>query len=114
VILLQVILTAGFALPIAAMAVFFDDVQYLLTVALMLATMVSPVYYPLTYAPESVQPILALNPFAGILTLYHTTLYQGQLPPLDLLLSSALVSILVFVAGLAAFRWKRSYFAETV
>ena len=114
VILLHVLLTTGIALPIAALAVFFDDVQYLLTVALMLLTLISPVYYPLSYAPESIRGFLAFNPFAGILTLYQTILYEGQLPPLDLFAGTAAVSVIFFVAGLAAFRWKRGYFAETV
>jgi ABC-type polysaccharide/polyol phosphate export permease len=114
VILLQVLLTTGIAMPIAALAVFFDDVQYLLTVVLMLLTLISPVYYPITYAPESIRGILAFNPFAGILTLYQTILYEGKLPPLELFASTAAMSVVIFVAGLAAFRWKRGYFAETV
>jgi ABC-type polysaccharide/polyol phosphate export permease len=114
VIVLQVLLTTGIALPIAALGVFFEDVQYLLTVVLMLLTLISPVYYPLSYAPEGIRNMLALNPFAGILTLYHTILYEGKLPSLDLFVSTAATATAIFVAGLAAFRWKRAYFAETV
>jgi ABC-type polysaccharide/polyol phosphate export permease len=58
--------------------------------------------------------VLSFNPFAGILTLYQTILYEGRLPPLDLFAGTAAVSVIFFAAGIAAFRWKRGYFAETV
>lgn len=113
-IVLQTVLTAGLTMPIAALAVFFDDVQYVLPVVLMLLTLISPVYYPLSYAPESLQPVLSVNPFASVLTLYHVSLYEGRLPALGEVVVPAIVAGVVFVAGLAAFRWKRAYFAEIV
>ena len=79
------LLTTGIALPIAALSVFFDDVQYLLTVLLMLLTLISPVYYPLSYAPEAIRSVLTLNPVCGDPdALPYSSSTRAKLPPLDL------------------------------
>jgi ABC-type polysaccharide/polyol phosphate export permease len=114
VMLLHTLLTAGVAYPIAALGVFFEDVQHVVPVALTMLTLVSPVYYPMSAIPDSWQPILSLNPFAGILRLYHLVLYEGRLPGVSDLVTPAVMAVAVFVLGTAAFRWKRAYFAEIV
>lgn len=114
VMLLHALLTAGVAFPIAALGVFFEDVQHAVPVGLTMLTLVSPVYYPVSYAPASWVPVLSLNPFAGILTLYHITVYEGRLPTSAELAMPALMSLIVFAVGWTLFRWKRMYFAEVV
>lgn len=114
VMAIHALLTAGVVFPIAALGVFFEDVQHAVPVALTMLTLVSPVYYPLSYVPQSWQPLLSLNPFAGVLTLYHITAYEGRLPTWAEFATPAITSVVVFVVGAALFRWKRGYFAEVV
>jgi lipopolysaccharide transport system permease protein len=114
VMLLHAILTAGIMLPIAALGVFFEDVQHAVPVGLTMLTMVSPVYYPMSSMPEHWQPILSLNPFAGVLMLYHATVYDGRLPTGGEWIAPIISTLTVFTLGLALFRWKRAYFAEVV
>ncbi len=114
VIVVQLLLATGLALPIAALGVFFRDVEHALPVALTLLSFLSPVYYPASYVPRTAQAIYALNPFAGLMELYHTVLYDGQIPAARAFLLPALAALVCFAAGLALFRWKRAYFAEVV
>jgi ABC-2 type transport system permease protein len=114
VMVCHALLVAGMVFPIAALGVFFEDVQHAMPVALTMLTLVSPVYYPMSYVPASWQAALSLNPFAGVLRLYHVTLYEGNLPSLSEVASLAVVSLSIFSAGLFLFRWKRAYFAEVV
>jgi lipopolysaccharide transport system permease protein len=114
VMLLHALLTIGIVFPVAALGVFFEDVQHAVPVGLTMLTLVSPVYYPLSYVPDTWQPLLLLNPFASILSLYHTTVYDGRLPALAELALPTAVTAVVFTLGLLSFRWKRAYFAEIV
>lgn len=114
VMVLHALLTTGVALPIVALGVFFEDVQHAVPVALTMLTLVSPVYYPMSYVPETWRPVLSLNPFAGILTLYHVTVYEGRLPTASELTVPVLTTLVMFSVGALLFRWKRAYFAEVV
>ena len=42
---------------------------------------VSPVFYPAELVPEAARTVYFLNPFAGLLTLFHVVLYEGRVPP---------------------------------
>lgn len=114
VMILHALLTAGVAFPIVALGVFFEDVQHAVPVALTMLTLVSPVYYPMSYVPDAWRPALSLNPFAGVITLYHVTVYEGRLPTMAELAIPIVMSVAVFTVGLALFRWKRDFFPEIV
>lgn len=114
VMILHAILTAGVMFPIAALGVFFEDVQHAVPVGLTMLTLISPVYYPMSNLPPHWQPVLSMNPFAGILALYHATLYEGRLPTVSEVVVPVISTFIVFGAGLLLFRWKRAYYAEVV
>jgi homopolymeric O-antigen transport system permease protein len=114
VILIQVLLTTGLALPLAAMGVFFEDVQHALPVGLTLLSFLTPVYYPASYVPESFRAVWSLNPFVGLLELYHGVLYEGSVPSAGAFIGSTVAALVFFAAGLALYRWKRASFAEVV
>lgn len=114
VALLHLLVTLALAFPVAALAVFFHDVQHALPVAVTLLSYLSPVYYPFAYIPERWQPFFLLNPFATILPLFHRVLYDGLLPTLPQLAGTAALAVVLVVLGVRLFRWKRGYFAEVV
>lgn len=114
VAVIHLCMTLALAFPVAALAVFFQDVQHALPVAFTLLGYLSPVYYPLSQIPEQWRPLFQLNPFASVIPLFHAVLYEGAFPsPLRLLLTG--IGVLVLLAlGVGLFRWKRPYFAEVV
>jgi ABC-type polysaccharide/polyol phosphate export permease len=114
VMLLHALLTAGVMFPIAALGVFFEDVQHAVPVALTMLTLITPIYYPLSNLPEHWQPILSMNPFAGVISLYHVTLYEGRMPTMAEVVVPIISTLLVFIVGLVLFRWKRAFYAEVV
>jgi homopolymeric O-antigen transport system permease protein len=114
VVLIQVILTTGLALPVAAMGVFFQDVQHALPVVLTLLSYLTPVYYPLSYVPERLRLVYDLNPFVGLIRLYHELLYEGKIPTAGEFVVPLVASLVCFGFGLILYRWKRAYFAEVV
>ncbi len=102
-ILIQVILTVGLMYPLSTLSVFFHDVSYALPVVIFAIFYLSPVFYPVEMIPEAVRPFYFINPFAGMLTLYHTVLFDGQWPSITLLASVAASAIVVCLIGYAIF-----------
>ena len=102
-ILIQVILTVGLMYPLSTLSVFFHDVSYALPVVIFAIFYLSPVFYPVEMIPEAVRPFYFINPFAGMLTLYHTVLFDGQWPSITLLASVGTSAIVVCLIGYAIF-----------
>ena len=113
-ILLQVLLAIGLAMPIATLSVFYSDVQHAVPILLLMLFYLSPVFYPATLVPENLRPWYFLNPIAGLLTLFHDALYSGQWPPAGLLAGVSLAAIGLCAIGYAIFNRYKRLFAEIV
>lgn len=113
--IIHVILTVGFALPVAAIGLFFYDTQHALPVLLTVLGYISPVFYSLYMVPEALRAwFLALNPLTRVFPLFHAILYEGRIPPLLAWVFAGTIAISIWVIGLAAFRWRRPVYAEVV
>jgi lipopolysaccharide transport system permease protein len=113
-IVLQVVLAIGLALPIATLSVFYYDIYHALPIALTSLFYLSPVFYPASMVPESLRTLYFLNPVAGLLTLYHVVVYAGQWPSAGLLAGTCAATTLVWVLGYAIFHRYAASFAEIV
>jgi ABC-type polysaccharide/polyol phosphate export permease len=74
IILIQFIFALGVAFFLAALNIFFRDVQHLTLHAFQAWFIVSPGLYEASVIPERYQSIYELNPFATILPAYHSLL----------------------------------------
>ncbi|MAF65525.1 MAG: ABC transporter [Planctomycetes bacterium] len=83
VILIQYLLTLGFALIGACMHVRFRDTQYLLSVFLMLAFFLTPVLYELSMVPERYHRYYRMNPMTHMVDAYRAILLRGESPDLN-------------------------------
>lgn len=113
-VLILLLMTLGLALPAAALAVYFRDVQHALPVALTMLAYVSPVFYPAALVPERLRTIYQLNPLAGVLTLFHRVLFEGRFPSAPHLLGATAAAVVIFLIGHALFRRHRALLAEIV
>jgi ABC-type polysaccharide/polyol phosphate export permease len=102
-LVLQLLLAVGLALPIATLSVFYYDVYHALPIALTTLFYLSPVFYPASMVPESARSLYFLNPIAGLLTLYHDIVYLGQMPPVSLLLGMSAAALAIYILGHAVF-----------
>lgn len=113
-ILVQLLLGVGLAMPIATIAAFYNDVQHAIPIVLMAFFYISPVFYPVGLIPESFQSIYLTNPVAQLLTLYHAVLYEGNFPSVALLGKTVLVSTMIALVGFIIFSRFKNVFAEIV
>jgi ABC-type polysaccharide/polyol phosphate export permease len=115
VVLVQLVLTLGLALLVAALTVHFRDVRDLLANLLTLWFFATPIIYPLSQAPPDVQRLLNFNPFTHLALSYQEVLFKpGPFTGWPRLLGVGAVSIVVFLFGYFVFDRLRDTLAEEV
>ena len=102
--LIQGILTAGLGLIIATLNVFYRDVQYIVSLSLMLLFYITPVFYRSQAIAESYRAVFTLNPIAGLVDSYRTILFYGRIPELSTLLFIGTSSITLCIIGYFIYR----------
>ena len=115
VVLVQLLLTLGFALLLSALTVHFRDVRDILGNLMTFWFFATPIIYPLARVKE-LKVWLDFNPFTHLAVSYQEILFHpenafGHLP---WLLVVGGVSIVIFLAGYWLFDRLRDSFAEVV
>ena len=114
VMAVQFVLTLGFGLFLAAIAVHYRDARDLLTNVLTLWFFASPVIYSRSFIPTNLLWMINLNPMTHILDGYHQVIFEGGLIPWRRLGVTALVSLGVLLVGYLFFDRLRDSFPEEV
>jgi ABC-type polysaccharide/polyol phosphate export permease len=115
VVLVQLVLTLGLALLVAALTVHFRDVRDLLSNLLTLWFFATPIIYPLSQAPANVRWLLNLNPFTHLAVSYQEVLFRpGPFSQWPRLLAVGAGSVVVFLFGYFVFDRLRDTLAEEV
>jgi ABC-type polysaccharide/polyol phosphate export permease len=112
-ILLLVALAAGLGIFLAAAALFFRDVKYMVELFLTFAIFFTPVFFEVALFNEW-RKFLLLNPAAPILEAFAVVVVHQRMPALTWLAYSSTVSILVFVGSCLFFRKCEPAFAERI
>ncbi|WP_235940817.1 ABC transporter permease [Paramicrobacterium fandaimingii] len=111
-IVLQATLIVGIGLIIAPAVVFFRDLERATKLILRFLFYASPIVYGFSDLPESIQPIAAFNPLAGIMSIYRSAFFADQLNVFAITMS-ALVSVVLLAIGVLVFsRSERSVLKE--
>ena len=111
---IQFILVLGIMFPIVTLSMFFHDVQHALPAVITLFFYLTPVFYPASMVPEAIRPLYFLNPFAGLLTIYQSVLYDGQIPSLALLGGTTTAACFFFLIGYYFFKRYESVYNELI
>jgi ABC-type polysaccharide/polyol phosphate export permease len=115
IVLVQFVLTTGFALALAALTVHFRDIKDILANLLTFWFFATPIIYPMTEAPGLGQTLLRLNPFTHLAVSYQEVLfYPWPFAHRRGLLLLGAVALVVFLAGYFLFDRLRDSFAEEV
>jgi lipopolysaccharide transport system permease protein len=122
VVALQLLFTIGVALALSGINVFFRDIQYIVTVVLLMLFYATPIIYSMEMIQEMsfmktypwLLTIYKLNPLAAFITLYRDLLYETRWPSWEVFLYVLCVSITMLVFGYLLFRKLEPTFAEEV
>ena len=110
--LVEFVMTLGFALLLSAIDVYFRDVEYMTGVFLMAWVWLTPIMY--TYNEQSgiLQKIISYNIMTPIITSYQSVLYYHTVPDLRQLAISGVISVIVLLIGAVVFKKSEGHFAE--
>jgi lipopolysaccharide transport system permease protein len=116
---IQLILTLGFALLLAALTVHFRDLRDILSNLLTFWFFATPIIYPYFLFEDGSSPwkaqLLKLNPFTHLAITYQEILFfNGPVGHLRWLLVLGLISVAFFLFGYFIFDRLRDTFAEEV
>ncbi len=98
-VLIQTILVLGLSWIIATWNVIFRDVQYIVSIALMLLFYLTPVFYAPEAIGEKYRILFRLNPVAILIQSYRTILFYGLSPEWESLVMAAVISIFFLCLG---------------
>jgi lipopolysaccharide transport system permease protein len=79
-IALLIVFSASLSLCLAALHVYFRDVRYLVTAALLVWFYVTPIVYPSSLLGHGLARLVELNPMTGIIALFHRATVGGAEP----------------------------------
>ncbi len=115
VVLVQLVLTTGFALILSALTVHFRDIKDILGNLLTFWFFATPIIYPMNQAPSEIRSAMNLNPFAHLAISYQEILfYPGPFGHAKWLLVLGAASVAFFFVGYFIFDRLRDSFVEEV
>ena len=114
VMAIQVLLTLGIVLAASAMMIRYRDIRFVVPLGLQLWLYATPIIYPLSLVPERFRTVYMLNPMAGIIDAYRTTILKAEFPQVEYLLLACAVSVTLFFIAYWYFKRAEMEFADII
>jgi lipopolysaccharide transport system permease protein len=112
-LLAAVLAASGAGFILSALNVSFRDVKYAVPFMVQMGLFLTPVIYPVRYVPERLQPLIGLNPMAGVVIGFRHALL-GSAASWPLVTVSLVTSVVLFLGGLLIFRRMENRFADII
>lgn len=96
----------GLGMLLASAMVFFRDIQFLWGVLITIWTYLTPIFYPVSALPDSVQVIVKMNPLYFYVTFLRSCVMDGLSPEPIMYVQCALIALVMLAVG--AFTFKKS------
>ncbi len=114
ILIIQNLFTYGLSLLIAAFNLFYRDIQYLITLVILMWFYLTPVLYPVEMFPSQYRFIFQLNPMAVFINAYREVILNGNWPNFTSLAIGLLVSLLLVLVATLIFKKLEGSFADVV
>jgi lipopolysaccharide transport system permease protein len=97
-------LITGIGLMLAIVCTKFSDIAYLYKIFTSLLVYACAIFYPITSVPQPMRGYMELNPVYGIIAQFRSFVMQGQMPSTQLMFTTFVVSLIIFIIGVLIFR----------
>jgi len=104
----------GVGLWLSALNVRYRDVRIVVPFLIQVGLFVTPIVYPFSLVPHSVQWLYALNPMVGVLEAYRWMIFPEAAWPGALLLIPIATSLLLLITGALYFTRAERDFADVI
>lgn len=112
ILLVQYVLTLGFAFILSAVTVYVRDLAHFIGVALQLLFYATPICYASGRIPADYQWIMKFNPMAYVINGYRAIFYDKTVPDLSGLGVLFIIGIILCIVGYMIFNKLQKGFAE--
>lgn len=112
VIFLFFIIALGTSLALAALNVYYRDIQYIWALVLQIGFFATPVIYPLSVFPPSLLQILSYNPLAQVIFLARDVTLYSKVPNPASFLFVIFIAVVILGIGYVIFMRLEPRFAE--
>ncbi len=103
-LLFLLVFCCGIALTLAALTVYFRDIQHLFGVITLGWMYATPIFYPLEQLPEFTQKVMKLNPLYHYINFFRNLVMYGNIPGHNTWIACILSSLVMLAIGLWVFR----------
>lgn len=104
----------GVSWGLAAVGVYLRDLGQLMGIITTVLMFTSPLFFPLSSLPASIQPYLALNPLAYFIEQTRAVMIFGELPSMKIYILVNVFSLMVLIIGYGFFQKTRKGFADVL
>ena len=112
IIFLYYILTLGVSLALAALNVYYQDIQYIWAVILQIGFFATPVIYPLSVFPPYLLKVLSYNPLAQVIFIARDITLYSKAPNTASFAFVFVIAFIILAIGYAVFYRLEPRFAE--
>ena len=112
--LMLLLLALGVGFISTSLSVSYRDVQYILPVFLQILLYASPIAYSVSAVPGRLRTVYNLNPLSAPLEAFRSSLLGTPAPAWGTLAYSGVVSVLLFMIGVYAFKRMERKFADVI
>ena len=109
-----ILFSCGFAWFVASLGVFLRDLAHVIGILLQVLYFMTPIFYSVEMVPESLRPILLLNPLTVLVQSTRQVLIFGQWPNWPVLGIVTLYSMVLFQLGYFWFMKTKRGFADVL
>jgi lipopolysaccharide transport system permease protein len=113
-VLMMMLTASGVGMFLSALNAKYRDVGYAVPFLVQFWMFASPVVYPLSVLPEKYHILYAINPMSGIIEGFRSSLLGTVAFPTRMLLVSAAISVVLFIAGAFYFKRTERYFTDVM
>lgn len=103
-LVIQVVFAIGLGIIMGILNVFFRDVGQSVGIILQFWFWFTPIIYPISILPKSIQSLIKLNPMAPVVSAYQSILVYGKLPDWLTLVPIAILAALACLVSVKLYK----------
>ncbi len=112
IMILEFFLVLGMVFLFSSLNVFFRDIEYILSIIMMIWFYMTPIVYTVEMIPEKYKTLFYLNPMTNIVIFYRDILFYKRMPSFGFMGGVFLYSLTMIVIGFFVFQKLQKNFVE--
>lgn len=105
-----ILFSLGMGLLLASMTVKFRDIMHLYGVFCTALFYITPIIYPFSILPDYMKKVVYYNPLTAIMDVFRVVVVEGQIPQIERVIYSILISVGMFLVGRTVFKKRQNSF----